>query len=179
MPTNSLTLDRILHGILREASGKELDLAQIRDEYTNQVPECDRPPKRNLWHYVYSEMEKLRSMGVVSTARRSFSTCGKTYSVAPDFCEHPLEKTIEPSFTDTSHDLDQKRVDDLRYKIKVYWRTALMLNGSLDETRAIALEIPALARELMCKEAEIFNKVLEVYGRIGALEEIIEDLLDN
>jgi hypothetical protein len=76
-------------------------------------------------------------------------------------------------------DLDQKRVDDLRYKIKVYWRTALMLNGSLDETRALALELPALAKELTCKEAEIFNKLLEVYGRIGALEEIVEGLLDS
>ena len=179
MPTNSLTLDRILHAILREASGKELDLAQIRDEYTNQVPECARPPKRNLWRYVYSEMEKLRSMGVFSSTRRSFSSCGKAYSVTPDFGEQSIEKTTEPFFTDTSHDLDQKRVDDLKYKIRVYWRTAFMLNGSLDETRALAIEFPSLAGELACKETELFNKVLEVYGRIGALEEVIEELLES
>ena len=179
MPTNSLTLDRILHAILREASGKELDLAQIRDEYTNQVPEYARPHKRHLWRYVYSEMEKLRSKGLVSTSRRSFSSCGKAYSVTPDFGEQLIEENCEPFLSDTSHDLDQKRVDDLKYKIKVYWRTAFMLNGTLDETRALAREIPSLARELTYKETKIFNKILEVYGRIGALAEIIEDLLDS
>jgi hypothetical protein len=179
MSANTLVLDRVLLAILLKASGGQFELIRIRNEYTNLIPECARPSKKDLWWYVYMQMEELRRHGLVSTSKRSGSCEGKTYKVSEHFGEYPMSIVPEPFIQPVQTRLEMKRIEDLKYKIEIYRRATLMLKASIEETQVIAAEMPPLAASLEKKEVLLKDKELELFGRIGAIRAILDDLIDT
>jgi len=179
MSENAPTMDRILHEILSEAAGNRFELIRIRNQYTNSISENVRPPKKDLWWYVYTEMEKLRSYGLVRTLERSDSCEGKVYEISQHFGECPVSIVPEPFHRPLQEPLETKRIDDLKYKIEVYRRTTQMLMGSIKETQDLADEMPPLAETLEKKTASLNAKYLELSGRIGAIRSILDELIDT
>jgi hypothetical protein len=54
-----------------------------------------------------------------------------------------------------------------------------MLKASIEETQVIAAEMPPLAASLEKKEVLLKDKELELFGRIGAIRAILDDLTDT
>ncbi|MGB1950506.1 MAG: hypothetical protein ACPHQ9_07055 [Marinobacter sp.] len=179
MSENAPTMDRILHEILSEEAGNRFELIRIRNQYTNSISENVRPSKKDLWWYVYTEMEKLRSHGLVRTLERSDSCEGKVYEISQHFGECPISIVPEPFHQPVHKPLEMKRIEDLKYKIEVYRRTTQMLIGSIKETQDLADELPPLAKTFEKKAALLNAKYLELSGRIGAIRSILDELIDT
>ena len=179
MSENAPIMDRVLHEILLEAAGNRFELLGIRNQYTNCISENLRPSKKDLWWYVYTEMEKLRSYGLVRTIERSDSCEGKVYEVSQYFGEYAVSIVPEPFNQTVQRPLEMKRIEDLKYKIEVYRRTTQILIGSIKETQDLAAELPPLAATLEKKAASLNAKFLELSGRISAIRSILNELVDT
>jgi len=176
--SQSLKVDKTLIELLQEQSDTPFSTTDIRDLYISRVPDGQRPERNQLRKYIYKELLRLESAGLVERHGGSrgrgcqFTFCPERSFVTLEAKPSPFENSgpnVEPTI-----DIDTQRA--LQEELSQRKIELVASIGEAEEYQRLYNKYPALRGAVKEQCLESRERSTKLLGQLRAVETVISKI---
>lgn len=173
--TRRLQVDKILVTLLREQSDTPFSTTSIRDQYSLQIPEAQRPSRNELRKHIYKELLRLESAKMIERHEGSTGR-GCKFIFRPEPSGFELDTKPSPYETsDTQVDAPMGVETQRALQEELSQRRIELVAsiGEAEEYQRLYNKYPALRDAVKQQYLESRERSTKLLGQLRAVESVI------
>lgn len=174
----TIRVDHILLSLMKQPANSPFSTTSIRDRYVAQISRCDNPDRNSVRKYIYKELLRLESAGVIErhdgeTGRGcKFIYRGEPSGIFLQTKRSPFARPIEKN----ESSIDQETLKGLKEELSKR-RVELMASiGEAEEYQRLYKQFPTLQQAVRPQYFESRDRSTKLLGQLRAVETVLSDI---
>lgn len=173
-----IRVDQILLSLMQQLANSPFSTTLIRDLYLAQIPHPDNPDRNSIRKYIYKELLRLESAGVIERPHGETGRgCKFIYQGAPAgiSLESKPSPFVQPE-DESEFSMDPATLRGLKEELSKRKVELIASIGEAEEYQRLYKKFPALQQTVRTQYLESRDRSTKLLGQLRAVETVLADI---